>query len=182
MPTLVRAAWVSAVLAPVALIGGRTVAAAVQPVPYDSLRDTVSALARVDQPHRWVMTTGIVLLGIAHVVTALGFREARPAGRAVLGLGGLFSIGVALFALPSGQHEPVATVSFVALAVWPALSGVPTRPTSITATAVMLVLLVVFGLGLDGGLVGLSERVLAGVESLWPLLALLSTRLGESSG
>ncbi len=179
--SLVRAAWVSATLAPIALIGGWTVAAGVQTVPYDSTRDTISALAQIGQPDRWIMTTGIAVLGVCHLVTALGFREARAAGRVVLAVGGVLTIGVAVFALPSGAHGPVAMVTFVALAVWPAFSGVPGRGTSITATAVMLVLLVVFGLGLDGGLVGLSERVLAGAESLWPLVALVVTRGSQAS-
>ena len=40
-----RITWVSASLAPVAFIGGWTLAATRQPAAYDATRDTISALA-----------------------------------------------------------------------------------------------------------------------------------------
>ncbi|MBA2349596.1 MAG: DUF998 domain-containing protein, partial [Solirubrobacterales bacterium] len=106
-----RAAWGSALLAPVALIGGWTLAASRQPASYDATRDTISALAAQGATDRWMMTTGFVVLGACHLVTALGFREAAPAGRAVLALGGLLAIGVAIFAEPAAAHVPVAAGS-----------------------------------------------------------------------
>ena len=58
-----RTALVSAALAPVALIGGWTLAATRQPEAYDATRDTISALAAVGAEDRWVMTTGFLVLG-----------------------------------------------------------------------------------------------------------------------
>jgi hypothetical protein len=70
-----------------------------------------------------------------------------------------------------------ATVGFVALALWPAASGVPGPR---TACAVTIGLIAVLGWLLvelhDGDLLGLSERVLAGAEALWPLAVTLAVR------
>ena len=102
--------WVpfSAALAPLALVGGWTVGAALQPDTYDSVRDTISALAAQGAEQPWVMTTGLVLVGGAHLATALGLKEARMPGRVILGIGGVATILVAVFAQPSGGHQPVA--------------------------------------------------------------------------
>ncbi len=160
---------VSATLAPVALIGGWTWAATRQPAAYDATRDTISALAAVGAADRWIMTAGLVVLGGAHVATAIGLSEARPAGRVVLAAGGVTAIGVAVAAQPSAAHFPVATASFVALTLWPALSGLPTPRVAWAASGVLAALLVWFGLELDGPRVGLVERVVAGAQALWPL-------------
>ena len=175
--------WVlaSAAAAPVALIGGWTVGAARQPEVYDPVRDTISALAGQGAQDPWVMTTGLAVLGGAHVATALALVEARPVGRVVLALGGLSAALVAVFAQPSAGHFPAATVSFVALAVWPVASGIPGRRSALLASGGLLGLLVWFGLevggGPDGGdLLGLSERVVAGAQALWPLAVVLTLR------
>ncbi len=183
MPSLAaRAAWGSAVLAPIALIGGWTLAASRQPPGYDATRDTISALAAQGAADRWLMTTGFVVLGTCHLVTALGFREAAPAGRGVLAFGGALAIGVAIFAEPAAAHVPVATGSFVALAAWAALAGVPSRRAGFLAAGVLGALLIVFALTLDSGWPGLTERLVAGAEALWPLAALCLTRLGRPRG
>lgn len=172
-----RAAWGSALLAPIVLIGGWTAAAARQPAGYDATRDTISALAAQDASDRWLMTTSFAVLGACHIVTALGFREAAPAGRGVLVLGGALAIGVAIFPEPAAAHVPVATGSFVALAAWPVLARVPTRRAGLVASVVLGALLVVLGLSLDSRRTGLTERVAAGAEAVWPLAALTLTRL-----
>ncbi|MFF5226922.1 DUF998 domain-containing protein [Dactylosporangium sp. NPDC000521] len=64
-------AVVSSATAPVLLIGGWSVAAALQP-RFDPLRDTISALAGLGAAHRWVMTVALLGVGACHVVTALG--------------------------------------------------------------------------------------------------------------
>lgn len=173
-----RAAWGSALLAPIALIGGWMLAASRQPPGYDATRDTISALAAQGATDRWIMTTGFVVLGACHLVTALGFREAEPAGRLTLALGGLLALGVAIFAEPAAAHVPVASGSFVALAVWPAFSGVPSRRAGFLAAGALTVLLLAFAFTLGSRWTGLTERLVAGAEVLWPLAALLLTRLG----
>ena len=167
----------SAALAPVALIGGWTVAAARQPGSFDPVRDTISALAASGARDPWVMTTGLAVLGACHVATAAGLEEARPLGRAVLALGGAAAVLVAALPQPSPGHLPAATVSFVALAGWPAVSGVPTRRAGLLAAGGLTALLVWLGTQLgDGPVLGLSERVVAGAQALWPLVAVALTR------
>jgi hypothetical protein len=91
-----------------------------------------------------------------------------------LALGGVATIVVAASPQPAAPHVPAAAVSFVALALWPAFSALPDRRTGLVATAVMLVLLAWLGVELRGGdHLGLSERLLAGSQSLWPLFVVL---------
>jgi hypothetical membrane protein len=178
-----RTALVSSALAPVALIGGWTLAATRQPEAYDATRDTISALAAVGAEDRWVMTTGFLVLGGCHVVTALGLSEAHRWGRLVLGAGGVAVVGVAVAAEPSTAHVPVATASFVALSLWPGLSGLPGRRTGWVATAVLGGLLAWFSLELGGPRSGLAERVVAGAQVLWPLAVVLTLRArGRTAG
>lgn len=81
-----RVAWwgvISAVAAPVLLIGGWTVAAGLQP-RFDPVADTISALAAVGMTDRWVMTLTFLLVGVCFVVTALALRPAQTSGRMIL--------------------------------------------------------------------------------------------------
>ena len=176
---------VSSAGAPVLLIGGWTVAAGLQPAGYDSIRDTISALAGHGATDRWVMTAGLAGLGVCHLVTSLGLRPAALPGRFALAIGGIATLFVSALPLPrvgtSHAHGLVALVAFVALAAWPALAirrenhntlGVRTGA---AATTTLLVIVIWFGLSLwSGHLVGLSERCAAGAEALWPLLVVLS--------
>jgi hypothetical membrane protein len=164
--------WVlpSAVIGPVALIGGWSLAAARQPAGYDAVRDTISALAADGATDRWIMTTGLAVLGASYLATAAGLTDAAIAGRALLGVGGATTLAVAALPQPAAGHVPAATAAFIALALWPAVSRVPTPRAGLVATGALLALLGWLGLELDdGALLGLSERVLAGAEALWPL-------------
>jgi hypothetical membrane protein len=174
---------VSAAVAPVALIGGWTVAAGRQPAAYDPVTDTISALAAGGATDAWVMTLGLAVVGGAHVATALGLSEARLPARVVLGTGGVATVMVAVYAQPSAGHFPAATVSFVALAAWPALSGLPSRRAGLLAAGGLLGLVGWLGveLGRDQW-VGLVERVAAGAQTLWPLVVVVAlSRLRRGS-
>lgn len=171
---------VSAGVAPVALIGGWTWAASVQPRGYDPLRDTISALAAQGASDRWIMTIGLALLGACHLVTAAGLTDAGLVSRALLAVGGAATIGVAALPQPSSGHVPAATLGFIALALWPAACQLPWRRSARGAAVLLLALLgwLVFELQ-GGGLVGLSERVVACAEALCPLafaLAVLASQ------
>lgn len=184
------AAWwalVSAAVAPVALIGGWLIAASVQPRGYDATRQTISALAAHGATDRWIMTAGLAVLGACHVVTALGLRAARRAGRFLLAAGGMATLVVAAAPQPVHGSAPVhvgaAFVGFLALALWPlAAGGTHTRAalgrrSCRTVSAVLLALLGWLGVELGGdGLLGVAERSLAGAEALWPLVVVLSVR------
>jgi hypothetical membrane protein len=177
-------AVLSASAAPVFMIGGWTVGAALQPGRFDSVRDTISALAGRGATDRWVMTAGLAGLGVCHLVTALGLRPAARPGRLLLATGGAAAVLVAVFPVPaegsSAVHQAVAGVSFVSLALWPALSGrrgprVLKPPTSIAAAATLCGLLGWFAVELygDGQRIGLTERLVAGAQALWPLAVVL---------
>ena len=170
--------WVvaSSAAAPVSLIGGWTWAATRQPAGYDPLRDTISALAARNASDRWIMTTGLALLGACHVLTALGFTDLGTVARLVLGAGGAATIVVAALPQPSAGHVPAATVGFVTLALWPASARWTPRREAVAATGVLLVLLawLAYAAG-SHHLVGLAERVLAGAQALCPVGFVLVT-------
>lgn len=175
---------VSAGVAPVALIGGWTLAAGCQGHDYSAVRDTISALAAHGATDRWIMTTALVVLGTCHLMTAAGLTEIGRPSRMVLGLGGVATLLVAARPQPDAGHAPAATVAFLALALWPAVwrpgAGVRLLVVRGLAVVVQLALLgwLVVALQADA-LVGLSERVLAGTEALIPLAFVAVVALGR---
>jgi hypothetical membrane protein len=186
LSTVHRWAVASSIVAPIAMIGGWSVAAARQPPGYSSIRQTISALASDGAHDRWVMTIGLAVVGACHVVTAGGLRPARAAGRILLAIGGMATMVVAAVPQPvhgsSPGHTLAAGTAFVTLSWWPLAAhtsrspvGALRLPVAAAATAVSLVLLAVFFIELHGGdQVGLTERLLAGTQSLWPAVVALS--------
>ncbi len=171
-------AVVSAAVAPVALIGGWTWAAARQPPGYDPISQTISALAAKGASDRWIMTTGLALLGVCHLLTSAGLTDAGRFGRALLALGGLATIVVACLPQPANGHVQAAGVGFVALTLWPMVSGVPGRAIRFAVVAVFSAVLIWFATQLGGGAaLGLSERILAGAQACWPLVVAISVLL-----
>ena len=180
----------AAVVALVALIGGWTWAGAITP-GYDPVRQTISDLAAADAPTHWLMTAALVVTGLAYIVTAVGLRPADGAGRALLGVGG---VGVLLTAwIPNNTegrnevgHMIVAYLAFLALTVWPAVIArnrpdVPLvlRPRFGQVVAIglgVLVLLTFAEIVTGGSTLGLRERVLAGAQSVVPLVVVLGCR------
>lgn len=181
----------SAASAPVLLIGGWQLAASRQPGGFDPVRQTISALAAQGATDRWIMTTGLAGVGACHVVTALGLRPAAPAGRVLLATGGAATLAVAAFPQPatgdSPAHIAAAAVAFPALSLWPALAWrrgrSPSRAGWLGAASGLLALLGWFGLDfLTGGArIGLSERLLAAAQSLWPLAVVATALLTRRS-
>lgn len=174
-----RTAVVSSAVAAVALIGGWTWAAELVGAGFDVRAESVSALASRATPHRWVMTTALVVTGLAHVVTAVALGAARREGRAALGVGGVATVLVALLPLPSrtessAAHTTVAVVAFAALALWPLLaarrSGPPvlTRKVAWPAGGVLVVAVLSLAIGLRTESFGLHERVVSALTVLWP--------------
>jgi hypothetical membrane protein len=196
---------VSAVVAPVAVVGAWTIAARIQPAGYDAVRETISALARHGAAHRWIMTAGLGALGAAHVVTAAGLRALNPVSRAVQALAGFTTLGVAVFAQPdhgsSTPHIVLATVGFVLLALWPASTvlgrpaadrpaadspaadspAVLSRPAGVAVTVVSAALLIWFVLTPGTGPGGVAERLVVAQQALWPLVVVLALRRAARS-
>lgn len=179
-------AVVSALAAPVFMIGGWQLAAAVRGDGFDPVARTISELASRGAEHRWIMTLGFVGLGCAHVVTALGLSVLRRTSRVVLALAGLCVLLVAAFPQPdrgsSAAHAAAATAGFVLLVAWPATTATRGRawavrpPVAVGVTLLSAALLVAFALALDGPTTGLWERLLAGQQAVWPAVVVLALR------
>jgi hypothetical membrane protein len=176
----------SSAVAPVALIGGWTLAAARQP-DFDSVSESISALAGRGATERWLMTCALLTVGACHVTTAAALRPVAGAGRFLLAAGGVATVGVAAFPLPaaggSAPHAVSAAVAFGALATWPAVAGALSRygltPAIGRGTAAGLLALVAWfaaELTADGTHLGLSERIAAGAQALCPLAITLVLR------
>lgn len=193
----------SATCAPVLLVGGWTVSAALQGPGYDPASTTISVLAADGAGGYWVMTSALLALGTSHVVTAWGLRPAAPLGRVALAGGGLSAILLALFPAPvsggSFAHGVVVAVGFSLLAVWPVLAvrrgtsavrPLPGRDASLAgrsapwglrpgpsvgAAVLMWVGGAWFLLALFLlGTAGAAERVLTFGQSFWPLVVVVS--------
>ncbi len=187
-------AWwgvISAVAAPVLLIGGWTVAAGLQP-RFDPVADTVSALAAIGATDRWVMNLVFVLVGACYIVTALALRSAKTVGRMILIAGAIAGMLVAANPEHAGgfgsvPHFVFASLGFAGLTLWPAGAaardaaapwGLRPGPAA-TAVAVQFALLAWFGaeLILAAHQAGLAERVMGGAQATWPLAVVLSCYL-----
>ena len=186
---------VSSAVAPVLLVGGWTVAAGLQPRPFNAIAGTISSLAAVGAADRWVMTLALLAVGVCDVVTGLALRSAAMPGRLILIAGGMVGLLVAANPEPASggslEHAFWATCGFLALAAWPVgarrrgpLVPYGLRPeVAAVATGMLFGLLVWFGAELitRGGQVGLAERVLTGAQAAWPLAVVL-TCLRSPSG
>ncbi len=176
----------SATCAPVLLIGGWQLAATRQPGGFDPVRQTISALAAHGATDRWIMTTALAGVGVCHLITAAGLAPAAVPGRLLLATGGAATVALAAFPQPaigdSTAHVAAATIVFPVLSLWPAFAArrgaKPGPAVWLVAATGLLGVLGWFGFEYfgDGLWIGLSERVLAGAQALWPLAAVLLAR------
>ena len=172
----------AAATAPVALIGGGEWAAAVQPDGYSRVRDSISTLAAHGATHRWIMTSALAVAGVSYLVTAFTLTEAQRTGRSLLALGGAATVVVAASPQPHPLHVPAAGIAFVALALWPVASHLPTGWTAAAVSAVTAALLIWFALQLGGPSLGTTERLVAWTEACWPVACLLLIRARHRTG
>jgi hypothetical membrane protein len=180
-------ALASSAAAPVVLAMGLVLADSLQPPGYNPIRDTISSLAARGATDRWVMTSALAGLGVCHVITAVGLRPARSAGRALLAVGGAATLMVAAFPQPehgnSVAHTIAAALAFIGLALWPpfaaeshSASPLLTYSSCITASLLLSGLVLWFVFELHGGHRGLAERAAAGSQAVWPLAVVVVTR------
>jgi hypothetical membrane protein len=194
-------AVIPAVAAPVSLLSGLVVAPSLQRPGYDSVRDTISAMAALDALDRNVMTLALVGLGLSYVVTAVGLVGVGWVARLLLGAGGAGTALVGVFPLPTGTggsvpHAMSALLAVMGVTLWPlglisrrADAGSADRPfaaqasVALSAAAALLLLAGWFGVEqwTRWGHVGLSERVAATGQSLWPLIVVLTARAGRTA-
>ena len=179
----------SASAALVFLVGGCTVATALQPPSFNWLASTVSTLTEREAADPWVMTATFAVTGACEMATALALRPAAMPGRLILAAAGAASVLVA--ANPehvggSPAHGLWAGVTFTALVAWPIGAwrrgpSVPWGLRSAVSAAAVATLLALFAwylmeLTTKGGSTGLAERVMGTAEVAWPLAVVLSCR------
>ena len=180
-------ALLSSGCAPVLLVGGWAVAGSLEGSAYDPATRTISVLAADGASGSWVMAGALMALGVCHLLTAWGLRAAALAGRLALAGGGVSALVVALVPAPSSggslRHGSVTAVGFTLLAVWPVLAAVRggaapwgLRPApSVAATALMGIGAAWFLIEMQTqGAVGVAERVVTSVQSLWPFVVVAS--------
>jgi len=178
---------VTAGAAPALLVGGFLVAAALQPVSYDSLRDTISALAARGAIDPWVMRAAIAAVGACYLATALGLGPARHIGRLALAGGGVATLSIAAFPTPlhgySRAHALAVIAASTTMCAWPVLAAHRRHRASVlrfapnvAASAVTFVLIMWFTFEINGSELGLAERCAAVTPALWLLPVVLGTR------
>ena len=188
-------AWSPPLPAFVFLVGGCTVATALQPPSFNWLASTVSTLTEREAADPWVMTAAFAVTGACEMATALALRPAAMPGRLILAAAGAARMLVA--ANPehvggSPTHGLWAGVTFTALIAWPAGAWQrgPSAPwglrpaVSAAAVATLLALLAWYLMELttQGGMTGLAERVMGTAEVAWPLADVLSCRRPAKQG
>jgi hypothetical membrane protein len=183
MEPVPRWALLSSGCAPVVLVGGWTIAGALQQRSYNPVRQTISVLAAYGADYRWLMTGVMIAVGVCYAATAVALRSVAFAGRIALASGGAASVLVALFPEPThgttDRHTAAAALGVVALAAWPRLAADSDRTKPVVlrtwlsslVSALMLLCALWFLFELRGaGAAGAAERVVTAVESLWPLV------------
>jgi Protein of unknown function (DUF998) len=180
---------ISAAAAFVALVGGCTVATALQPTSFNWLASTVSTLTEPGVADRWVTITAFAVTGACGMATALALRPAAPAGRLILAAAGGAAVLVAMNPEHSGgslTHGLWAAATFTALIAWPV--GAWRRGTSVpwglrpavsaAGVGALLALLAWYLAELiaRGGMTGLAERAMCVALVGWPLMVVLSCR------
>jgi hypothetical protein len=189
-------ALLSSGIAPVILVGGWTAAEVLEGPDYNPVTQTISVLAAGAPRVYWVLTATLIIVGSCYLVTAWGLHAAHLAGRLSLAGGGLSAILLAMFPAPatggSLPHGSLVTVGFTLLALWPVLAtnrrGAPApwglRPLpSIAVSALMWLGALWFVIELQiHGSAGVAERVVTSLQSLWPVIVVISCLRHSSPG
>lgn len=177
----------SSALAPLILIGGWTAAADLQPVPFNAVQRSISALGAVGMPYHWVIAVTLLGVGVCHATTGLALRPAAEPGRILLVIGGAASVLIAVNPQPlhggSLVHEAFSLIGVIVMTIWPVAGmrrdpGAPLGlrpPAAYAMTGVLLVVLAWFCIELfNGPQLGLAERTVTADQSIWPLLVVMS--------
>ncbi|HTA10770.1 MAG TPA: DUF998 domain-containing protein [Streptosporangiaceae bacterium] len=185
---------VSSVLAPVLLIGGWTAAADLQPIPFDPVSRSISALAAQGMPYRWLITTALLGVGACHIATGLALRPAAEAGRVMLVFGGVSGLLIATNPQHSHSgsvpHVIFSATGAVLMALWPLAgmrqaAGTPfaLRPSAAWAYGLVTLGLLLWFTGqlANGTELGLAERAVTADQSIWPLVVVVSVLLTQRS-
>ncbi|WP_216899188.1 DUF998 domain-containing protein [Nocardia alni] len=179
---------VSAMLTPATVLAVDMAGRVLQPTSYDPLTQTLSVLAGNGRT-AGIVTVGFFVTAMCCIVTAWGLRMLPIASRALLTAVGCCGLLVAC--APQRNHSQnsvhlcAVVLGAVLLALWP-LSTIPayrfslrvcSAPMAVTVSAVFMLLLVWTGYeAVDGGLLGLAERVTIVAEMFWPVPVVFGLR------
>ena len=180
----------TALLAPVALVGGWLIAGSLQPAAYSPMRQTMSVLAGHAGTDPWVMTAALLLVGSCQISTGAGLTAVRWPARIVLILTGISTLGIAASPEPATgptwRHLAFAVSCVVTTALWPVLVArrAPARSRILGASGCATVTVIFAGLSCwlliaahDGGAnLGLVERLTSAAQGLFPLVVALALR------
>lgn len=174
-------------MAPVLLIVGWTIAADLQPTPFDAVARSISTLAAEGMPYRWIVTIAILGVGVCNILTGLALLPAADGGRLLLIAGGICSMLIAANPqYPQGGslgHEASSFFCVVIMTLWPvaAIRRAPDAPLGLrpsvtwAAVVVNLAILLWFTAQLFNGTeLGLAERAVTAYQALWPFFVVLT--------
>ncbi len=173
--------------APVLLIGGVSISAALQPASYNLIRDTISQLAGWGATDSWVMTSALAGVGVCYLLAALGLYFAGRVGRVLPAAGGVATLSIALVRAPRHGYSIADELAVIAVAVtccsWPAFASRLGHPASLltstpsfAAARVSPALAAWYALEHHSALLGLAERCAAAAPPLWLLAVGVTTR------
>ena len=183
-------AVVTALLAPVVLVGGWLIAGALQPASYSPMRQTMSVLASQSGSDRWVMTAALVVVGSCQIATGAGLTVVRMPARVLLILTGLSTLGIAATPEPAtgptARHLAFAVSCVVTTAVWPVLVARhgPAQSWILSLYGCTTMTVIFAGLSCwllvaardGGGELGMVERLTSAIQGLFPLVVALASR------
>lgn len=186
---------ISAALAPAVLMSAWLLAGVVQPPTYRPLRQTISSLAGPAATNRWIMTSGLFVIGACYLATAVGLTGIVTTGRLLLVLAGVAAVGLALSPTPvhgsTAHHVAWTVVGAAVITIWPIFarrrspphSLILSRRVTFTAAAVFVVLLAWTLVEAQvGQRLGLAERVSTAAQTCWPLVIAVALQREKRRG
>ena len=161
---------------------------------YDPVSQSISELAAIDTPDRWIVTSGMIVFGLSAIV--FGGRMRHQLGRragAAMAIAGFASLGVAAFPCSSGcpgaessgtdmGHLVMAAIHYVAFTSVPFLAArgdgsfvIAAR--SLAALAAVALIAQAAGIGPNG----LMQRLGLTLNDVWMIgMALVAMRESDS--
>ena len=183
-------AVVTALLAPVVLVGGWLIAGALQSASYSPMGQTISVLAGQSGTDRWVMTAALLVVGGCQIATGVGLTAVRLPARVLLVLTGLSTLGIAATPEPATgptpRHLAFAVSCVVTTAVWPVLVArrAPTQSWILSVCGCAMVTAIFAGLSCwlliaaraGAGDLGMVERLTSAAQGVFPLVIAVALR------
>ena len=180
----------TALLAPVVLVGGWLIAGALQPASYSPMGQTISVLAGQSGTDRWVMTAALLLVGGCQIATGAGLTAVRLPARVLLVLTGLSTAGIAATPEPATgptpRHLAFAVSCVVTTAVWPVLVArrEPAQSwilgvygcATVTALFAGLSCWLLIAARAGAGDLGMVERLTSAAQGVFPLVIAVALR------